>query len=106
MKFAEIYRTGFDLHKQGAHIDFYKMCLCYALQDMFKDEDHEPFTKEQFWALDRIMYNHCEDNYKISPWEVADAIVACCQENGVAEFIKEYESGEGTILEDKLCEMC
>lgn len=105
MKFAEIYKTGINLQKQGAHINFYKMCLCYALQDLFKDEDHEPFTQEQFKALDRIMYNYCEDNYTISPWEVADAIVDCCKENGVDEFIDNCESSEGTMLEDKLCEM-
>lgn len=105
MKFTELNKITTDLQKQGAHINFYKMCLGYALQDMFKNEDHEPFTKEQFNALDRIMYNHCEDNYKLSPWEVADAIVACCEENGIDEFIDEYESSEGAILGDKLCEM-
>lgn len=106
MKFAEIDKIATGLQKKGAHINFYKMCLCYALEDMFKTKEHEPFTHEQFKALDRIMYNHCEDNYTISPWEVADAIVACCMENGVDEFIDEYESSEGTVLEDKLCEMC
>ena len=90
MKFVEIDKIAAGLQRQGAHINFYKMCLCYALEYMFESDDHEPFTHEQFLALDRIMYNYCEDNYTVSPWEVADAIVACCKENGVAELIADF----------------
>jgi hypothetical protein len=106
MKFTEIDKMAIDLQKQSVHTDFYKMCLCFSLQNMFKTEEHEPFTKEQFSALNRIMYNHCEDNYTISPWEIADAIVDCCEEHGVEEFIDNYDFSNGTMLEDKLCEMC
>lgn len=106
MKFTEIYEIAADLQRRRVDTDFYRMCLCYALQDLFEGEDHEPFTHEQFLALDRIMYNYCEDNYRISPWEVADAIMTCCEENGVAELIADYDSGEGTMLEDKICEIC
>ncbi len=105
MKFTELNKITTDLQKSAPQTDFYKMCLCYALQDMFEAEDHEPFTKEQFSTLNRIMYNHCEDNYRLSPWDVADAITNCCREHGVEEFISDYDFGTGTMLEDELCNM-
>lgn len=105
MRFTELNKITNDLHMSSPQIDFYKMCLCYALQNMFETEDHEPFTKEQFVVLNNIMYVHCEDNYSLSPWEVADAITNCCREYGVEEFISDYDSGTGTMLEDELCNM-
>lgn len=102
MKFAELDKITADLHKSAPQKDFYKMCLCFSLQDMFKTEDHEPFTKEQLSVLNNIMYNYCEDNYRLSPWEVADAITDCCMEYGVDEFINDCDRVGGTMLEDRI----
>ncbi len=102
MRFTELDKITTDLHRSAPQKDFYKMCLCFALQDMFKTEDHEPFTKEQFTALNNIMYNHCEDNYGLSPWTVADAITSCCMEYGVDEFINDCDCVGDTMLEDRI----
>ena len=101
MKFIEVDSRAIKLFKEGHEVKFYEMVLYFAVEELFEDIDEIELTDSQFDKLLRGMVSYLADNYDISPWCVADAIVNLVREYGANTVIADCD-GTGRLLEKAL----
>lgn len=87
MKYSELDTRAMQLFKAGHEVKFYEMVLCFSLQNLFEDDNEIELSNHQFDKLLSEMTSYLADNYHISPWHVADAIVELIKKHGVDAVI-------------------
>ena len=98
MKFTEVSNKANELFKEHHEVKFYEMILYYAVEELFVDTDEIELSDYQFNELLNCMVNYLADNYHVSPWHVADAIVNAIktigiENNGVNTVITDFDNG-------------
>ena len=93
MTFYEIDSRATELWKEHHEVKFYEMILCYALEELFEDSEEIELSDYQFNELLSCMTNYLADDYHVSPWLVADAIVNAIKSSCVNTVITDFENG-------------
>ena len=107
MKFIELDSKSIKLMKEHHEIKFYEMILCFSLEELYdgdadtNSEDEIPVTEAQFEGLLNCMVNYLADDYHVSPWHVADALINLVRKHGVEKVIADCDD-EGKLLEKEL----
>ncbi len=101
MKYIDIDKRAMELFKEGHEVKYFEMILCFAMQNLFVEKPEIEISQEEFDNILRDMVDYLADNYEISPWIVADAIITVISKTSVQEFLKDYED-QAKLLEGEL----
>jgi len=102
MKFSDLDKRGVELFTEHHEVKFYEMILCFAAEELFEEDiDEIELTNYQFNKLLNCMTCYLADDYHVSPWHVADALVALVKKHGADTVITDCNDG-GKLLETEL----
>lgn len=101
MKFEDVNNRATELFKENHEVKFYEMILLFSIEELFTEAEEISLSEHQFNNLLNCMTSYLADDYHVSPWHVADALVAVIMKHDVDKTIEDFRN-DGKLFEAEL----